>query len=285
MSHLGRLLVLTIVVLMSTTVAMAQLVLVEEDDPSVTYSGVWFTNGTAGNSGGSAVLTNLRGAQAVITFTGTGITWIGVKDPWSGFATVIVDGTSYRVDTYGDETIYETPLFTVRGLSNGPHTMSIEVLHDRDVSGSGSWVWIDAFVIENGNPVSGGFSAGAGRVEDNDPALVYKGNWFVHTNSMHSGGTAALCVDGGARVTLNFNGSGVSWIGYSDEWSGIANVYLDGQVGAVDTYASPSSAQTTLYRIDGLPPGKHTLTIEVTATHGAASHEPWIWVDAFDVRE
>jgi len=50
-------------------------------------------------------------------------------------------------------------------------------------------------------------------------------------------------MDGGARATATFSGSEVRWIGYRDEWSGIANVYLDGQLkGTVDTFASPASS-------------------------------------------
>jgi len=47
-------------------------------------------------------------------------------------------------------------------------------------------------------------------------------------------------MDSGSRASLTFTGTGVSWILYRDEWSGIANVYLDGVLkSAVDTYASP----------------------------------------------
>src|SRR6266850_1483513 len=70
---------------------------IEETDPSITYSGTWFTNGAEGNSGSSAALTNSTGARAVVTFTGTGISWIGVGDRWNGLATVTFDGRPSRV--------------------------------------------------------------------------------------------------------------------------------------------------------------------------------------------
>jgi hypothetical protein len=57
------------------------------------------------------------------------------------------------------ETKYQKVLFTARGLAPGLHTLSIEVMHTRDVNGSGSWVWIDGFDVENGAGVSGGTSA------------------------------------------------------------------------------------------------------------------------------
>src|ERR1700674_783382 len=73
---------------------------VEENDPSITYTGTWYTNHESPNSGGAAFLTNAKGARAAISFTGTGITWIGVADPYSGIAQVYLDGTLNTIDTY-----------------------------------------------------------------------------------------------------------------------------------------------------------------------------------------
>jgi hypothetical protein len=257
---------------------------IEENDPSIAYSGAWYTNPSSSNSNGSAALTNAAGARAIVSFSGTGITWIGVGDPWSGVARVYLDGTLNTIDTYGSDTQYRRVLFTARGLSPGPHTLSIEVAHMRDANARGSWVWIDAFDIENGSGVIGGVSATTGRVEQNNPALIYTGIWFLNTNPAQSGGTATLSTDPGSHVTITFNGTSVRWIAYRDEWSGIANVYVDGTLkGKVDTYLSPSQAQSTSFSIDSLPPGSHTLTIEVTGTHSDRSAGSWIWVDAFDV--
>ena len=217
---------------------------IEETDKSITYSGNWYSNGGSLNSGGGAALTNAIGATAVVNFTGTGITWIGVLDPWAGLATVYLDGTRNTVDTYGSSTLYQQPLFTVRGLASGPHTLSIEVTHTRDPNGQGSWAWIDAFDVENGSGVTGGVTATTGRTEQNNPALTYTGVWFPNTSAVHSGGSAVLATDTGSRATMNFNGSGITWIAYRDEWSGIARVYVDGLLEAtVDTYLSPNQAQ------------------------------------------
>jgi hypothetical protein len=91
-------------------------------------------------------------------------------------------------------------------------------------------------------------------------------------------------MDKGARATFAFNGVGATWIGYRDQWSGIANVYVDGALKAtVDTFASPQKAQAVNYTISGLTPGNHTLVVEVTGTRNASSRGLWVWVDAFDV--
>jgi hypothetical protein len=91
-------------------------------------------------------------------------------------------------------------------------------------------------------------------------------------------------MDAGARVTVSFDGTGVRWIAYRDEWSGIARVYLDGVLHSeLDTYRAPAQAQVAPMSIGGLTPGRHTLTIEATGTRHESARGSWIWVDAFDV--
>ena len=257
-----------------------------ENDSSITYTGIWYQNNESPNIGGLAYLTNDKGATAVLSFTGTGITWIGVLDPYSGIAQVYLDGTPNTVDTYGPTTLYQQPLFSVHGLAPGTHTLSIQVLHQRDGDTSGSWIWINAFDIENGTGIVGGVSATAGHIEQNNPAIAYTGNWYLNTNPIMSGGSAVLATDPNSSATVTFTGTGITWIGYQDQWSGIAKVYVDGTLIStpVDTFASPQRAQSSVYSINGLSPGTHTLMIVTTSTHDAASAGSWIWVDAFDIQ-
>ena len=258
---------------------------VEQNDPSVIYSGNWYSNSNAANTGGLAALTNTKGARVAITFTGTGISWIGVADGWAGLATVYLDGVMTIVNTYASVSRYQQALFSARGLSGGPHTLSIEITHERGAGTEGSWVWIDAFDIENGAPVPGGAAAPTGHVEENNAALVLTGRWYSNSNPAHSGGTAVLATDAGSRIAINFNGTGVSWTAYRDEWSGVARVYVDGEAKTtIDNYLSPSQARMVLYSIGGLPSGAHSLTIEATGTRNSSSKGSWVWVDAFDVQ-
>jgi len=260
---------------------------IEENDPSIAYSGNWYTNETPSNSGGSAALTNATGARAVVTFTGTAISWIGVADRWNGLATVTIDGQPLKVDSWAGTTRYQAVLFTVNGLSIGPHKLSIEINHERGPNGEGSWVWVDAFDVQDGAGVPGGLPAATvGRIENDNPAVTYTGIWYLNTNAVHSDGSALLAVGPGSAVSLNFNGTGIAWIAYRDEWSGLARVILDGELKAtVDTYLSPGRARTAPYRVEGLPPGNHSLTIEVTGTRNESSGGSWVWIDAFDVMQ
>lgn len=288
----------------------------EEDDPAVTWSGPWSSNRLATNSGGSARLAMEAGARASFAFTGTGVSWIGYRDEWCGIAKVSVDGELQgTVDTYSTPAKAQATLYAVTGLGSGVHTLSIEATGTHNAASAGSWVWVDAFSVAQAavpapNPSpdiipSHAFPSSVGRaerasrnaaawrtqrqeggirLEQDDAAVSWSGAWSTNHLNVHSGGSARLSMEASSRVSIVFTGTGVSWIGYRDEWSGIADVLLDGRPrGSVDTYSKPAQAQVGLYSIDGLPDGTHTLTIQPTGRRGPASRGSWIWVDAFSI--
>ena len=78
----------------------------------------------------------------------------------------------------------------------------------------------------------------------------------------------------------------MKWIAYRDSGSGIARVYVYGELKAtVDTYSPTTMSQTVMFSVSNLKPpnGTHTITIEATGTKNAASTGAWVWVDAFQV--
>jgi hypothetical protein len=161
-----------------------------------------------------------------------------------------------------------------------------------NTTSGGSWVWVDAFDVTSGSvsttlppPSPILVPSSIARYEQTDSAIAYSGSWSTNKLSIHSGGSAALAMDAGSRATLTFIGTGVSWIGYRDEWSGIARVYVDDNVlkATVDTFASPAKSQTVIYSITGLASRRHTLALEATGNHNTTSGGSWVWVDAFDV--
>jgi len=122
------------------------------------------------------------------------------------------------------------------------------------------------------------------RYEQDDKSVQMTGTWYPNSGSFNSGGSASLAMDVASKAAFTFTGTGVKWIGFSDAWSGIAQVFVDGAlVATVDTYAANQSAQAAEYSLDGLSSGQHVLTIAVTGTHSAQSGGAWVWVDAFDV--
>ena len=311
----------------------APLVRIENDDTRVQLQGRWFLKSSAGHSGGSASLSMDANNRASLSFEGTGIRWLGLRDAWSGIAQVYVDGyLRATVDTYSATDQRQAVLFSATDLTPGYHYLSVVVTATRNPASGGAWVWVDAFEVLNSGtpgptatptptptprpttaPTATPTSAptamptatptprpttaptaaptptptpGSSLVvyQQTDPAVRLDGTWFTNTRTHHSGGSAALAMDNGHRATLSFSGTGVRWIGYRDEWSGIARVVLDGVlVATVDTYRTPSAARQVLYTVSGLSAGAHTLSIEVTGTRSSVSGGSWVWVDAFEV--
>jgi len=232
-----------------------------------------------------------QGSQATFTFTGTGVQWLGYRDGWSGIAQVYLDGAlKGTIDTYSAVAQAQTVLYSLSGLSNASHNLTIAVTGTRNAKSGGAWIWVDAFDVTAPttiptSPASSPVASTPTRIEQNAPTVVYTGGtWSKNATAPSSGGSAALSMDTNARATVTFTGTAVKWIGYRDEWSGSARVYVDGILKTtIDTYATPSQGQTVLYAATGLVSGVHSLAIEVAGTHDAVSQGSWVWVDAFDV--
>jgi hypothetical protein len=119
---------------------------------------------------------------------------------------------------------------------------------------------------------------------ENSSDVTYTGTWYPNSGSFNLDGMATLAMAAGSKAEFKFTGPAVKWIGFSDPWSGIAQVYVDGKmVATVDTYSATQKAQATQYSISGLANRAHTLTIAVTGTCDANSQGDWVWVNAFEV--
>ena len=269
----------------------------EENAAALAPAGAWapIDSAAAGVtlSGGQAIYSATAGATATLTFTGTGVAWLGFPCEICGTARVHLDGSSIAtVDTYAAaRPAASTVLYTMTGLPSGSHTLVIEVTGTADPASAGANVDVDAFDVEGVSSSSGGSGGGTGgggsvasRIEETAPSVAYTGTWIPQSRSDLSGGSVVESNDPSGSATLTFNGTGVSWIGFKGPWAGIAQVSLDGgAMTTVDTYAPAEQAQAVMYTAAGLPPGSHTLTIQVTGTWSASSVSAWIVVDAFDV--
>ena len=120
----------------------------EQDNSAVTFLGNWFINGGTRTSGGTAELAVDAGAQATVTFTGTGIQWIGVRDEWSGIAKVSVDGgPPQNVVDYLTPGAQQQVIYKASGLVSGTHTFTIAVTGTANHASKGDWIWVNAFDI------------------------------------------------------------------------------------------------------------------------------------------
>lgn len=191
---------------------------------------------------------------------------------WYGVA-LVGDGT-FWASNYGTSNVYRFDIDTggiLDSFNTGTPTTTVKGL---------------AVMPDDGGSVSSGEGT---RYDEDSSSVAYScpsdSQWHTVTrDSLYSGGSATSSMDAACRASFSFTGTGIDWIGYSDEWSGIADVYLDGGlVATVDTYASPAQSQVVLYSARGLASDIHTLEIEVTGNRSAASGGDWITVDAFDV--
>lgn len=264
---------------------------VEESNPGLSFNGAWAFDPSGIHSGNGALVADQSGARTFITFTGSGISWIGSTGMNHGVARVVLDGTVNTVDTFSATPKDQQAVFVAKGLTPGIHTMSIEVAPMKNINATGSAITIDAFDIANGAPATGTAVAGPGLIEQTNPAVSLTGSWYTNPATTASGGSAVMAMDAGSRATVNFNGTGITWIGFMDLWSGYARVYVDDVLTTtLDTWAMPWGEecgcytwQRPIYTVSGLTNGPHTLTIEVTGQKSDLSGGNWVWVDAFKV--
>jgi Bacterial Ig domain len=258
----------------------------QDTDPAVAFTGSGWAQGVTGGeySGGTAAGSQTAGDRATFTFTGTGVRWLGELGPDNGgIARVSLDGVFMKeVHTYapspdpGHHSIFQAEHFKATALADTSHTLTIEVTGEQDPAALRATVVVDAFdVITSGT-----------RREETDPAISYTAGWLKgNRDHPYSQGTAAVSTIPGDRATFTFTGTSVSWIGFRGPQAGIARVILDGNVVAdsLDAYAPTDVPQTTVFKLEGLAAGSHTLTVEVTGSKNPASLGAFIMVDAFDV--
>ncbi len=263
---------------------------VEQTGAAVTLSPGW-TQATPewyAWSGDSAVRSEVPGATATYAFTGTSVTWIGQRSNLSGIALVKVDnGAGVLVDLFARNVETNSPVFAVNGLSPGSHTLTIQVTGTRNEDSQGNAVVVDAFDIP---------AAAVSHLQETDPDVVFTGAWAQADDRLGwSGGGLATQPDppvGGARVaetngakaTLTFRGTAVTWTGFRGHDGGIARVQVDdGPLTTVDTYSQSDKVQAIVFTATELADVTHTITIEVMGTRNSASTGRKIVVDAFDV--
>jgi hypothetical protein len=229
----------------------------------------------------------VAGTTASFTFTGTSVTWIGRRSRGSGIALVRVDGgPGIEVDLFSRPNEIRTPVITLNGLSNGKHTLTIEVTGRQNTLADSNLVVVDAFDVQA--PI-------VSHLQETDPDVIFSAGWVQDDSSSWSGGGVTTFSDpamggasvtdtAGAKVTLTFRGTSIRWSGYRGPDAGIARVQVDGGAASeVDTYSPKQKFQEVLFTATGLADAKHTLTIEATGLKNDASIGTKIVVDAFDV--
>src|SRR5690348_4289781 len=120
----------------------------QDTDPAIAYGSGWIQgNRDKAYSEGATAESNTIGSQATITFTGTGISWIGARGPQCGIARIFLDGAFVEdFDTYAQTEGPQHTDFTASGLAAGTHTLTIQVIGKNPMS-TDAWTLIDAFDV------------------------------------------------------------------------------------------------------------------------------------------
>jgi hypothetical protein len=126
---------------------------VQENSPAVSAAGDWVLRGaeTATFSGGAASSSDVMGAAVTFSFTGTAVSWIGLRCSVCGIATVSIDGgAANSVDTVGSAApgspgLSSETVFSASGLAAGTHTLVITVTGS--TTSGGAHIVVDAFDV------------------------------------------------------------------------------------------------------------------------------------------
>ena len=122
----------------------------EDTDPAITYTAGWsMGNRDQPYSEGTAALSATPGDQATFIFTGTSVSWIGFRGPQSGMARVILDGSvvADSVDMFAQTNGPQEAVFTLPGLTNASHTLTIQVTGSQNPASTGTSIVVDAFDV------------------------------------------------------------------------------------------------------------------------------------------
>ena len=112
----------------------------------------WVTYSSVSEIDGDERYTNVKGASCQFTFSGIGITWIGVKNLDAGEADVYIDDAfQATVDTYNSARLSQQALFTETGLAPGKHTIKIVVKGTKNPASKDCYVIVDAFKVHSKN--------------------------------------------------------------------------------------------------------------------------------------
>jgi hypothetical protein len=128
------------------------------EESAATAIGFWTSYGaeTGTFSGGTIVASNVAASSAMFGFTGTAVSWIGVKCNVCGIAAVSIDGGApTTVNTAGPNapgSLSSEPVFSASGLATASHTIFITVTGMS--SSGGAYVAVDAFDVTGGSATS-----------------------------------------------------------------------------------------------------------------------------------
>ncbi len=258
----------------------------QENDPRIVYKGEWSSTSDKRASGGSYVSTPAQQAYysaARFTFHGTELTLFFRTAPWYGWAGVTIEGGGEQtVDLYSDTAMYGQPLYTVSGLSDTDHTVTVKVTNQSSTS-QGWGISLDAietdgYLVEPEAPI---------RHEEDEGKFEYVGGWTNVANASASDGAYAFTDLNGDSVNITFEGTNLAWYARTAPWYGVASVQVDGgddeEMETIDLYSSSVKYGQKVFDTGFLEYGVHTVSIYCADRIWMPNSGSGINIDAIDV--
>lgn len=123
-----------------------------------------------------------------------------------------------------------------------------------------------------------------GVVEDTDPRLRLSSGWRAFADASHHDGSTKRASAAGESADLLFYGSAARVYAQVTPGSGIAEMFVDGQLAAtVDTFANPLRYQDLVFDTGRLSEGVHEISVRVTGTARPAAWDTFIALDYIEV--
>jgi hypothetical protein len=151
---------------------------VDDGHASISYSADWGTY--SGNPGymGTEHYSWTTGGVATFSFTGTKARYYGFKRNDLGYANIYVDTVfQTSIDCYNSSGMYDVLLYETAELSNGPHTLAIEVsgtYNPASTDPAHPEVIVDAFEYSQAITIAGDLTLD-GKVDNADVAELSQG--------------------------------------------------------------------------------------------------------------
>ena len=235
------------------------------------------------------------GSSVAISFSGTGITWIGKKGPNFGIASWSIDGgPETDVDNYNPVELSQNPNVVVSDLAQGSHVLRISLT--AATNGTDHWQTIDAFQIA-GTPLT--FSQGVAGCRFSQgvvagcaqfPSLISGSSW---QGGCAPGGGDGTDLSGGHywdgnpndSVSWTFNGSLIEVYGRPDFENGGMNAFIDGSLVTTISLrfgeADIDTNNSALLFSRKLSSGEHTIKLSPTGSGDGGPNRNLIQIDQF----
>ncbi len=246
---------------------------IDDRASSISYSSGWSQYSSASYYLGTTTFSTLANSQVQYSFSGSNISWYGVKSSQHGKADVFIDNIlDSTVDLYS--AVRTTGLvYSKSGLSSGTHTIKIVVRSDRNANATANYVEVDAFEVG---------AAATTKLDDRATQITYVGSWSQLSNSSYFNTTTTFTTSAGLEARLNFTGSSIKWYGVSSSQHGKVDVYIDNVLDTTLDLYSATRVTGVVYTKSGLASGSHTIRIVVRNDRNANSTANYVEIDALE---